>query len=154
MNNKGNIAVAAAILVTAIVGVLIVDQVSLPMWSATAVTNEAISGLVYNGTTDSLANGCAVTAANFYDTTNGTAVTTDNYTLTPATYPSKTTTYTVTWTSANFLHNGTNMTTNYTYGCEKMTGATERLIMEYFAVLVGIMLLVIAGGWLYLKGGM
>ena len=154
MNSKGNIMVGVILLITAVIGVVVVDQVAAPTFTSTTITNEIVGTTVYDGDVDNLANGCPVSAAIFYDNTNATAITADNYTLAPASFPNKSPTYVVTWVSgATFIHNGTNITANYTYGCEYMTDTTTRLIMEYFAVIVGIAVLGLAGAWLYMKGG-
>ena len=150
--NKGTagIAMAAAILVTAIVGVVIVDDVAAVTWTDTAVLNESL-GTVTNGSTDTLANTCLTAApTSVYDWTNGTEIDASNYTMSPGSYPNRGTN-TITWAAANFLHNGTTVGVNYTYECNYLSDSTSRIVMEYLAVLVGAALLALAGAWLWLK---
>lgn len=151
MNNKGiSVALAAALLITTVIGVVIVDQVAAPTWVSTTVTNESL-GIVYNGTTDTLANNC-VTAnlTSVYDWTNATEIASGQYLLTPQVWPHRQAQQ-ITWASGGFTHNGTVVGVNYTYSCEYMSTATPRLIMEYFAVIVGLLALGLGGAWLGLK---
>ena len=156
MNSRGSVAItlAAALLVTAVVGVIIVDQVAAQVWVATAVTNESL-GVVTNGTVDALANNCLAAApTSVYDWTNGTDVVATNYTLAPGAYPNRIAN-TITWDSgAAFAANNSIIGVNYTYGCSYGTNTTFRLVMEYLAIIMGVLVLTLAGGWLYLKGGL
>ena len=153
LGSKGQIAIAAAILVTAIVGVFIVDQVAAEVWVDTQGTNESL-GIVNNLTTNTIANSCLTAApTSVYDWTNGTEIGADNYTVAPGVYPNRASNV-ITWEQAGFFaHNNTTVGVNYTYGCNYGSNSTFRLIMEYLAVIVGVLLLTLAGGWLYLKGG-
>ena len=148
--NKGNMGLAAALLITAIVGIVIVDSVASPIYTSTSVVNESL-GTVYNGTTDTLANNCVVSApTSVYDWTNGTEIATTNFTMSPGSYPNRASN-TITWTATNFLHNGTVVGINYTYGCTYGSSSTVRLIMEYLPVVAGALVLVLAGGWVFMR---
>ena len=149
MNSKGlAMAAAAALLITAVIGIVIIDQTAAQTWTTTTVLNESM-GTVYNGTTDTFANDCAISCTQAYDTTNATVMNTSNYTCNAAV--GNRAASTVTWAAANFVYNNTASEVSYTYSCSYMTGATERLIMEYFAVIAGVLVLALAGGWIYLK---
>ena len=143
----------AIMLIAAVVGIVIVDQVSVDIWTDTQVLNENFT-TVYNGTTDTLANLCitqdTITA---YDWTNATTILAGQYLLTPQVFPHRTTQQ-ITWASGGFDHNGTDIGINYTYGCTYGSNTAFRLIMEYFAVIVGVAALALGGMWLYMKGGL
>jgi len=154
MNSKGvNMAVAAALLITAVVGTVIIDQSAAITWVTTTALNDTSFGIVLEGTTDTLTNNCGVGITGVYDWTNGTVVTSDNYTTTAAAGNRAATTMTWPTVAGGFVHNNTTIGVNYTYGCEYMANATARLIMEYYAIIAGVLVLVLAGGYIYLKGG-
>lgn len=152
MNNKGSMMVGLVLLLTAVIGVVIVDQVAVATYTPTDVVNESL-GTVYNGTSVTLANRC-VTAqpTGVYDWTNATAVAADQYLFEPQEWPHKQA-QVITFATGGFIHNGTVIGLNYSHGCEYVSSSTARLVLQNYAILVAIGLLVLAGGWLYLKGG-
>ena len=150
MNNKGQVAIAAAVLIVILVATVslpILDGIISPMYTATTVTNESL-GTVTGGTTDELANSCLISApTSVYDWTNATDVLATNYTLSPGTYPN-TGANTITWDSgADFVANNTVVTIDYTYGCSYQPNSILKTILPYVAVFfaIGIIVLIAAG---------
>jgi len=157
MNNRGQIAISAAVvlLVTAVVGLVIMDGVAGPTHTGTTTVNESVgsTAVIAGGNTSTLANNCVISITQFWDTTNSTAVTADNYTLSPtaANMPHRQA-QTVTWVALpGFVHNGTQMNATYTYECNYMSNPTARIIMANIVTIAAVVALSLAGGWLFLR---
>ena len=149
MNNKGFSAIAGIILVvTAVIGVVLVDQVNAPLWQTTANVNETVSASAVNGTSYTLTQ-CTGAITQMYDWTNGSIVPSYQYTLVSGTN-------TVTLGTPNDATNrtGTILGANYTgYDCSSyLSDSTARTVMEYFIVIVAVIVLALGGSWLYFKG--
>ena len=151
MNQKGNIVLGLVLLLSAVVGVLIVDQVALPMWEPTTVTNETHQA--YNDGTITLNNPCVVSEpTGFYDWTNSTDVAAAQIrNMTPGTWPHRQS-QTIGWEETGvFIHNDTLIGINYTYGCSYLVNDAARIVLSNYAIIVGIGLLVLAGAWLFMQ---
>ena len=152
--NKGQITAGIVMLVTAIVGLVILDGVVQPTWDTATVINEdpADGSTVTNGTTYTLdgTNGwkCIPSGTSFtaYDNTNSTVIPSSAYTYT--TYPTP-----AAWTLTNASYGGTNVTLNYTVvSCSMyMSSSILRTIMQNITVIAAVVALGLAGLWLYTR---
>ena len=148
--NKGQVMGVFMTLVLGVIGVIIVANTTQVITTTTAVTNESL-GVVTNGTTDTLAQSCVVSApSSVYDWTSATEIATTNYTMSPGTYPNREAN-TITWPAAGFSHNNSIVGVNYTYNCDYHPSPIVRMMSEYIAVLVALGLLMLAGGWFMMR---
>lgn len=153
--NRGaiTVGVAAVMIIGAIIGMVILDGVASTGHTGTGVVNESL-GTVTNGSTDTIANRCLAAApTSVYDWTNGTEIAASNYTASPGTYPNRASN-TITWAAANFAHNNSVVGVNYSYGCNIGSTPLLQTIYEFFPVVAALLVLAMAGGWVYLKGGL
>jgi hypothetical protein len=152
MNRKGQMAISAGIvlLLTAVVGLFIVDSVTVPVTTATTVLNESL-GTVYNGTAVTFANGCVVAEpTNVYDWTNATAVNVSQFLYTPQEWPDRGA-QVITFASGGFDHNGTVVTVDYEYGCSYGTTPILRTVVGNLVIIAAIGVLALAGMWLWMR---
>ena len=152
MNQRGQAAIAMGVvaLITMVIGVALVDNISTPVTTPTTVTNETFTP-VYNGSSFTFANSC-VTAqpTGMYDWTNGTAVAADQYLFNPQEWPHRNA-QVVTFATGGFIHNDTTIGVNYTHGCSYGSTETLRTVVGNIAVLAAIAGLALAGAWLWMK---
>jgi len=147
MNTKGfSIMTGIVLLVTAVIGVVLVDSVNAPLWQTTFHDQEAVANPAANGTAYTLSY-CYDSGAVLYDWTNATTVPSYQYTI-----ATNTLTLGTPIDATNVT--GTNITLNYTsHDCSSyLQDSTSRTVMEYFIIIVGVVTLALAGAWLYFKG--
>ena len=157
MNARGQVAITAGIvlLITAVVGVIIVDTVSEATWNSANNTDflNITTGEVWNGSIIPLLGGAngwtcmqAGSTPSSYDWTNTTAIDAANFTVTE--YPTA-----GTYQLTGDQHNFTNISVTYTgIDCDSwLDNTTARIILEYYAVIMGLVALTLAGAWLWLR---
>jgi len=162
MNAKGSIAVSAAvvILVAAVIGIFIVDEVSEPTWDNEAVVNSWPNGTAFNVTENiSYTIGPSVSGydckdpdnptVSAYDWTHGGGLAANQFNVTTFRTSAAVMFNTLTDNEANVSMNFTAVK------CDQyITDRTSRIILEYFAIIMGVAALALGGAWLYWKGGL
>jgi len=153
MNNKGQtggaVILAAVMVVTAVIGLVVVDGIV----HDTASTSAVVQTLTSPAATTAYALDCSgnpgATSINVSnDNANASFTQGAHYTWRDSTRPGQIALY------ANFTNqlSAANATAVVRFNCQGMESTTTQTVLENAPIIMGVALLALAGGWLWFRG--